>query len=96
VTIFLPNSGETLEVIRTALFGIMSMRLWPSDLRPTEQLRVLVLDEKRRQEVIVLTALVYKFTALFANNPNIKVQLKRDRVTDITSRGFYGFYEQVS
>jgi hypothetical protein len=96
VTIFLPNSGETLEVIRTALFGIMSMRLWPSDLRPTEQLRVLVLDEKRRQEVIVLTALVYKFTALFANNPNIKVQLKRDRVTDITSRGFYGFYEQCT
>jgi hypothetical protein len=70
-----------------------------SDSQPPSccaQLRVLVLDEKRRQEVIVLTALVYKFTALFANNPNIKVQLKRDRVTDITSRGFYGFYEQVS
>ncbi len=35
------------------------------------QLRIIVLDEKRRLELICLVALCYKFAAMFANNPQV-------------------------
>jgi len=96
VTIFMPTAGESLAVLRVALMSNLSMRLWASELEACEQLRINVLDEKRRPEVITLVALCYKFAALFMNDPQIKVQLKRDRVPDISVRGFYKFYEQCA
>lgn len=96
VTIFLPTAGESLAVLRAALMGGQSMRLWSSDLAASNNLRIIVLDEKRRPEIITLIALCYRFAGLFQNDPQIKAQLKRDRVPEISVRGFYKFYEQCA
>ena len=72
VTIFLPTAGESLHVLRQALLSNLSMRLWASEHEPRNQLRIIVLDEKRRLELICLVALCYKFAAMFANNPQVR------------------------
>lgn len=43
----------------------------PTNTQNENQLRIIVLDEKRRLELICLVALCYKFAAMFANNPQV-------------------------
>lgn len=127
VTIFMPTAGESLSVLRQALMSNLSMRLWPSELDACNNLRIIVLDEKRRVELICLVALCYKFASIYTNDPQvatapththwllprsltlpagclsvgaaclvpqIKPMLKKDRVPDLSIRGFFKFYEQ--
>ncbi|CAM9642369.1 unnamed protein product [Chrysoparadoxa australica] len=69
VAILVPTAGEKLGVVLQALLGCLSQRLWkPARGKSArDQLRILVLDEKRRGEVCQLLAWVYSISELLAD-----------------------------
>jgi hypothetical protein len=54
VAVLLPTAGEKLNVLLYALFGNLQLRLWKTPRDRRETLRVIVLDEKRREQVMLL------------------------------------------
>jgi len=94
--VFMPTAGEKLDVLRQALMSNFAMKLWRTEMETRDLMRVVVLDEKRRPEVILLIALIYQLAGIFTNDMNIRMQLKRDRVPELNVRGLYDFYIQCT
>ncbi|CAM9825937.1 unnamed protein product, partial [Phaeothamnion confervicola] len=63
VAVLLPTAGEKMRALEQGILGAYSQRLWPSALPAARQLRVCVLDEKRRPEVLALVDVVYQLAA---------------------------------
>lgn len=68
VCIVLPTRGEPLNVLREVILNAMSLNLWPGRLDVRKNARLVVIDDRRRAEVLLLIALCYRFAALFCNN----------------------------
>jgi hypothetical protein len=71
VCIVLPTSGEPLNTLRECVLHTMSLNLWPGRLDVRKNARLVVVDDKRRAEVLLLLALCYRFAALFCNNRKV-------------------------
>lgn len=71
VCIVLPTRGEPLNVLREGLLHCMSLNLWPGKLDVRRNARLVVVDDRRRAEVLLLLALCYRFAALFCNNRKV-------------------------
>ncbi|KAG5188251.1 hypothetical protein JKP88DRAFT_287571 [Tribonema minus] len=71
VAILLPTAGEGLPVLLRALLGCFSQKLWEpptidgKSLGEREQLRIVVLDERRRTQLLQLCKLVYVLARTF-------------------------------
>jgi hypothetical protein len=71
VCIVLPTRGEPLNVLREVILNAMSLNLWPGRLDVRKNARLVVIDDRRRAEVLLLIALCYRFAALFCNNRKV-------------------------
>ncbi|CAM9342279.1 unnamed protein product [Ascophyllum nodosum] len=92
VSILLPTAGERLDVVLKCLLGASSQRSWPTTAPGKsgrgDGLRVIVLDEKRRKEVYVLTSGVHALaTQILA--PSTRKILQAEGVRNLTPLAFY-------
>ncbi|CAM9743211.1 unnamed protein product, partial [Ectocarpus fasciculatus] len=92
VSILLPTAGERLDVVLKCLLGASSQRSWPSSSAAKtgrgDGLRVIVLDEKRRKEVYMLTSGVHALsTQILA--PSTRKILQAEGVRNLTPLAFY-------
>lgn len=71
VTIVLPVRGKPLALLREVIMAIMSLHLWPGKLDVRRNLRLVVSDDDRRPEVVVLVSLCYKFASLCLNHRKV-------------------------
>ncbi|CAM9384881.1 unnamed protein product [Discosporangium mesarthrocarpum] len=74
VCIMVPTAGEKLRNIKHVLLGAYSQRLWPSRVPANKQLRVAVLDEKGRSEVVEMCEKVYNLAASLSS-PEVQEEL---------------------
>ncbi|CAM9444245.1 unnamed protein product [Chrysoparadoxa australica] len=97
VAILLPTAGEKLQVLLLALLGQLQLRLWKSKLDKREVVKVVVLDEKRRDQVQQLVGLVYTLSEV-ALDKTVREILMREGVAPLSAKaseglgGFYNFY----
>ncbi|CAM9483139.1 unnamed protein product, partial [Phaeothamnion confervicola] len=84
VAVLLPTAGEPLAVVFKALLGATSQRLWEasSALPVSQQLRVVVMDESARREVILLAAGVARLAWLL-QRPVVRALLAKEGVGDV-------------
>ncbi|CAM9576110.1 unnamed protein product [Phaeothamnion confervicola] len=66
VAILVPTAGEKLRALKQVIVGAYSQRLWASTEQMSRQLRVCVLDEKARPEVLELVQIVYELAGALA------------------------------
>lgn len=78
VCIVLPTRGEPLSVLREVILNAMSLNLWPGRLDVRKNARLVVIDDRRRAEVLLLIALCYRFAALFCNNRKVGRRVESD------------------
>jgi len=78
VCIILPTRGEPLNVLREVILNAMSLNLWPGRLDVRKNARLVVIDDRRRAEVLLLIALCYRFAALFCNNRKVGRRVESD------------------
>lgn len=71
VCIVLPTRGEPLNMLREVILNAMSLNLWPGKLDVRKNARLVVIDDRRRAEVLLLIALCYRLAALFCNNRKV-------------------------
>jgi predicted acyltransferase len=71
VCVVIPTRGESLNILREAILNAMSLNLWPGLLDVRKNARLVVVDDRRRAEVLLLIALCYRFAALFCNNRKV-------------------------
>lgn len=92
VSILLPTAGERLDVVLKCLLGASSQRSWPSTTNGKtgrgDGLRVVVLDEKRRKEVYVLTSGVHALATQILT-PSTRKILQAEGVRNLTPLAFY-------
>ncbi|CAM9232176.1 unnamed protein product [Choristocarpus tenellus] len=91
VAILIPTCGEKMSTLLKALFGNLQLRLWKSSNSRRDTLRVVVLDEKRREEVQRLVSLVYTLAEVVLNR-DVRDILMHEGVAPISAKGFYDFY----
>lgn len=66
----------------------------PEPSKPSDQLRILVLDEKRRGEVVQLLAWVYSICELLQNSDiSSELQSSMDRDISLSPIEFWSLYE---
>ena len=80
ICIVLPTSGEPLNVLRECVLHCMSLNLWPGKLDVRRNARLVVVDDRRRAEVLLLLALCYRLAALFCNNRKVRTDGNDDGV----------------
>lgn len=73
VCIVLPTRGEPLSMLREVILNAMSLNLWPGKLDVRKNARLVVIDDRRRAEVLLLIALCYRLAALFCNNRKVNM-----------------------
>ena len=61
VCVVIPCRGEPLGVLREVILHTMSLHLWPGKLDVRKNVRLIVVDDRRRAEVLLLIALCYRF-----------------------------------
>ncbi|CAB1103980.1 GT2 [Ectocarpus sp. CCAP 1310/34] len=92
VAILLPTAGERLDVVLKCLLGASSQRSWPSSSESKtgrgDGLRVIVLDEKRRKEVYMLTSGVHALSTQILAQSTRKI-LQAEGVRNLTPLAFY-------
>ncbi|CAM9857880.1 unnamed protein product, partial [Ectocarpus fasciculatus] len=91
VAVLVPTCGEKTAVMLKALFGNLQLRLWKSKNPRRDTLRILVLDEKRREEVQKLVSLVYTLAEVVLDK-TVREILMREGVAPISAKGFYDHF----
>ncbi|CAM9128076.1 unnamed protein product [Discosporangium mesarthrocarpum] len=91
VAVLIPTCGERTGTLLKALFGNLQLRLWKSPDARQAMLRVVVLDEKRREEVQKLVSLVYTLAEVVLDR-TVREILMREGVAPLSAKGFYDFY----
>ncbi|CAM9802931.1 unnamed protein product, partial [Laminaria digitata] len=91
VAVLVPTCGEKVSVMLKALFGNLQLRLWRSQNARRETLRIVVLDEKRREEVQKLVSLVYTLAEVVLDK-TVREILMREGVVPVSAKGFYDHF----
>ncbi|CAM9254143.1 unnamed protein product, partial [Discosporangium mesarthrocarpum] len=92
IAVLVPTCGEKTGTLLKALFGNLQLRLWKSKNSRRDSLRVVVLDEKRREEVQKLVSLVYTLAEVVLDK-TVREILMREGVSPLSAKGFYNFYK---
>ncbi|CAM9372117.1 unnamed protein product [Phaeothamnion confervicola] len=66
VAILVPTAGEKMKALKQVIVGAYSQRLWASTEPASRQLRICVLDEKARPEVLKMVEVVYELAGVLA------------------------------
>lgn len=92
VCILVPTAGEGLKIVMYCMLGVVSQRPWTGcDVR--EQQRVVVLDEKRRKEVLAIVDAVYAIAAL-ATCPSVMRILRADGCESVCAQEAYRWWKE--
>lgn len=83
-------------VLLQVILGAYSQRLWDTVLNTSKQLRVAILDEKGRHEVLDLVEKIYQLAEQLVH-PGVQLELcDKFGETYITPKVFMDYFNQVS
>jgi cellulose synthase/poly-beta-1,6-N-acetylglucosamine synthase-like glycosyltransferase len=89
--ILLPTAGERLDIVLKALMGAVGQNLWASGRPAKDTLRIIVLDEKKRESVLQLCVAVYVLGKL-VRLPSIIQVMQIEGCQDLTVTKLFDWY----
>ncbi|CAM9312457.1 unnamed protein product [Choristocarpus tenellus] len=96
VCIMIPTAGEKMKNLKDVILGAYSQRLWASSVPANKQLRVAILDEKGRHEVLELAEKVYNL-AMALSIPAVQADLcEKLNEPSISPKIFMDYFNQAS
>jgi cellulose synthase/poly-beta-1,6-N-acetylglucosamine synthase-like glycosyltransferase len=96
VAMLIPTAGERLDIVLLALVGAMSQCTWKGGISRSGILRIVVLDEKRRIDILRLCAGVYEVSSL-CQDPEVRRILRIETFAEreVSCLSFFNWFKAV-